>query len=301
MENTFTKPKVKERRNGFTPLTVVMLVVLALYTLSLFIVLAWAFITAFKNDQLDFRTNILGLPKKWEWNIGEIFRQFHVLVNTDAGQKQVGMMGMYLNSVLYAVGCAFFHTLMPCITAYLCARFKYKFSKVLHTVVIVCMVIPIVGSLPSEISMAKTFGLYDTIWGMWIMKCNFLGIYFLVFHGTFKTLPMAFSEAAKVDGAGNLRILFRIIMPLVRNLFLTVMLINFISYWNDYQTPLVYIPSHPTVSQGMYDMAIRTGNAFSSVPMRMASAILTLVPILVLFLCFHKRLLGNLTVGGVKG
>ena len=149
--------------------------------------------------------------------------------------------------------------------------------------------------------MAKALGLFDKFYGLWLMKANFLGLYFLVFHGIFKTLPMAYTEAAKIDGAGNLAVLLRIILPLVRNTFFTIMLINFIAFWNDYQTPLIYMPSYPTIALGMFYMASTTENGLSTVPMRMTGAMLMLIPILVLFLCFHKRLLGNLTVGGLKG
>lgn len=296
------EPKIKDKamREHFTPVTIVMLVFLIIYSISLFSPLLWGALTAFKN-QSDFRVNIIGLPKQWVWNFSFVFSKFTVSVQTANGEKIVGMGMMYVNSILYSVGCAFFQTLVPCLTAYMCARFKYKFSKIVHTTVIITMILPIVGALPAEIQMAKSLMLYDHVWGLWIMKANFLGMYFLVFYGMFKSLPMAYTEAAKIDGAGNLTVLLRIVMPLVRNTFLTVMVINFIGFWNDYQTPLIYMPSHPTVALGMYYMASTTLNALSTVPMRMAGAMLMLIPILIVFLLTHKRLLGNLTMGGIKG
>lgn len=287
-------------RERFTPITIVMLVILVIYAITLFVPLLWALMSAFKN-QSDFRVNVIGLPKQWVWNFSYVFKKFTVSVQTAGGEKVVGMGMMYVNSILYSIGCAFFNTLVPCVTAYMCARFPYKFSKIVHTTVIVAMILPIVGALPAEIQMAKTLHLYDHIWGLWLMKANFLGMYFLVFYGMFKALPMAYTEAAKIDGAGNLSILIRIVMPLVRNTFLTVMIINFIGFWNDYQTPLIYIPSHPTVALGMYHMATTTINTLSTIPMRMAGAMLMLIPILAVFLLTHKRLLGNLTMGGIKG
>mgnify|MGYP000050744015 CR=1 FL=1 len=292
----------KEKHEKFTTTTVVMLVVLILYTVSLFIPLLWASITAFK-DYFDFRINVIGLPEKWVWNFGTVFNGFKIPIVSDDGGRSIGMMEMYLNSILYAVGCALCKTLTLCITAYCCARFPYKFSKVVHTVVIICMVLPIVGSLPSEISMAKALGLFDHVWGQWVMKCSFLGMYFLVFYSIFKAMPNGYTEAAKVDGAGNLRILLQIVMPLVRNTFFTVALIMFIDYWNDYQIPLVYMPTHPTVAYGLFYLANtdQAGGDLATVPMRMAGAIMMLIPTIILFLCFHKRLLGNLTMGGLKG
>jgi ABC-type glycerol-3-phosphate transport system permease component len=277
-----------------------MLVVLIIYVASLIGLLFWALLTSFKSHA-DFRLNKFGLPKEWVWNYGEVFNRFVVRVNTDAGRVTVSMGMMFVYALVYAVGCSFFNTLVPCITAYLCARFPFKFSKVIHTVVIIVMILPIIGSLPSEIQMSKTFGLYDQLWGLWIMKAHFLGMYFLVMYGNFKSLPMAYTEAAKIDGAGNMNVLIRVILPLIKNTFFTIMLINFIGFWNDYQTPLIYMPSYPTIALGMFEMANTRENGMSRVNMRMAGSMLMLIPLLSLFLAFHKRLLGNLTVGGLKG
>lgn len=292
--------KNKTKTTHWSPLGIVLLSGLLVYTVCLFGPLIWAFITSFKA-QPDFRINIIGLPREWVWNFSHVFSKFYVRVATETGVTNVGMGELFLNSMLYAVGCAYLNTIIPCITAYLCARFDFKFSKVIYTIVIVVMVLPIVGSLPSEIKVARGLGLYDQIWGLWLMKAHFLGMYFLVFYNFFRSMPMAYTEAAQIDGASNMQILLRIIFPMTKNTFFTVFLIKFIEFWNDYQTPLVYMPSHPTVALGMYHMAYTTENSLSTIPMRMSAAMLMLIPILVLFLSFHKRLLGNLTMGGIKG
>ncbi len=288
---------VREHQNV---LSMILLAFLLIYAISLFIPIAWAVLSAFKSN-FEFRTNIIGFPKVWVWNFRYVYSMFYVRVYTAEGAVNVGMGSMYVYSLLYSLGCSFFNAFTIFITAYACARFDFKMSKIIRTTVIVVMILPIVGSLPSEIRVARLLGLYDRIWGLWLMKANFLGMYFLVFYGILRSLPMAYTEAAKVDGAGNFRILFRIVLPLVKNTFFTIVLINFITYWNDYQTPLVYMPSFPTIARGMYQMAKTTENGMSNVPMRMTGAILMLAPILVLFIAFQKRLLGNLPMGGIKG
>ena len=289
------------KKSGLTPFTIVLLVFLAIYVVTLAAPLLWSLLTSLK-EQRDFRINIIGLPKEWAWgNYPYVFGNFSVPVDTESGQKFVGMGGQFLYAFLYSFGCAFTNTLVPCLTAYLCARFPYKLSGWIHTTVIVVMTLPVVGSLPAEVQMAKNLGLYDSVWGLWIMKANFLGMYFLVFYNIYKNMPMAYTEAACIDGAGNLSVLLRIILPLSRNTFFTVMLINFITFCNDYQTPLIYMPSKPTVAYGMFVIANATTPGLSTIPMRMTGAMLMLVPILIVFLCFHKRLIGNLTVGGIKG
>lgn len=288
-------------KNGMTPLTIAMLVFLCIYVVSLLAPILWALLTSFKSNT-EFRINIVGLPEKWVWNYSTVFEQFKVRVNTDTGVVDIGMGLMYIYSVLYSVGCAFFNTLVPCTTSYCCARFRqWRFSKLLYSIVIVTMALPIVGNLPSEIRVAKALGLYDHIWGLWVMKANFLGMYFLVFYNSFRSMPDGFREAAKIDGAGNFRIFFNVEFPLVKNTFFTIMLINFITFWNDYQGALIYLPSYPTIALGMYNIANTPENIMSSIPMRMTGAMMMLVPILIIFLIFHKRLLNNLTVGGLKG
>ena len=110
-----------------------------------------------------------------------------------------------------------------------------------------------------------------------------------------------YEQAAKIDGANNFFILIKIILPLVRNIFFTVMLVNFIAFWNDYQVPLMYMPSYPTLAYGMYILANTKENGLSTVPMRMTGAMLLFLPILAVFIIFQNRLLGNLTMGGIKG
>ena len=287
-------------KTAFSPLTVVLLIVLILYALTLIGLLFWAVITSFKS-QAEFRINILGFPDKWVWNYGEVFRSVQVSVMAEDGTRYVSMGGMILNSVIYSFGCAIASTMTPCITAYLCAKFPFRFSKVVYFIVIVTMALPIVGSLPSELLVARTFGIYDRIWLLWIMKANFLGIYFLVFHAEFKSIPKEYTEAAKIDGAGNFTILFRIMLPLVRNTIFVIMLIKFIEFWNDYQTPLVFLPSYPTLAYGVFTLATTSVNKMSTVPMRMASAVMMLIPILVVFSIFQKKIMSNVSVGGIKG
>ena len=281
-----------------TPATGILLAFLIIYVVQLVAPLIWAFLTSFKA-QSDYRLNVLGLPEKWVWNYSFVIKNGSILVGTTGKYATVPQMFGY--TFLYSIGCAFTNTLVPCITAYLCAKFNYKFSKIVYNVVVVVMILPIVGSLPAEVQMARSLGLYDHIWGLWLMKANFLGMYFLVFHATFRSLPMTYTEAAKIDGANNMAILVRVILPLAKNTFATVMLINFITFWNDYQTPMIYLPTYPTIAQGVFVMSQSSANGLATVPMRMTGTMIMLIPILIVFLVFQRRLLGNLTVGGIKG
>lgn len=284
-------------RGKTSPFFVVLFVLLAIYSLILIGLLVWAMISAFKTPR-DFQTNPVGLPEKIVNNFAEAIKLYKIQVGGVEGRPRYDMFPQMLyNSVLYSVGCALFNTIVICLTAYCCARYKYRLSKIVYAVVLVTMTIPIVGSLPSQIQVSQALGIYNKIWGMWLQSASFLGLYFLVFYETFASLPNSFFEAARIDGADDLSLIFRIALPLAKNVFLTIFLLNFITYWNDYQTPLLFLKSMPVLSYGLY--LITQSNAY--VPMIMAAATVVLAPVIIIFIFANKKLMGNLTVGGIKG
>lgn len=290
-------------RNVSTKILIVALsVILMCYTVSLFIPILWGLMTTFKT-QADFRLSAFGLPNPFTLeNYGSAFERLYldvkdrsdVLVRVDFGL-------MYMYSTVYAGGCALIQTLTVCIVAYATAKFHYfKLSKVVYTIVLVTMALPIIGNLPSEIQMSKNLGLYNSFIGIFIMKMSFLGMYYLVFYSSFKGVAKDFYEAAYLDGANEFTVMVCIGLPLVRYTFFTVLLLNLIGFWNDYQVPLIYLPSYPTVAYGVFSFSNSNDARLSSVPIRLTGCIMMLVPVLVLFVAFNKQLMGNVSMGGIK-
>ena len=78
-------------------------------------------------------------------------------------------------------------------------------------------------------------------------------------------------------------------------------LLNFIVFWNEYQIPMVLLPSMPTIAQGVYEAKLSYDIALAFTPSKIAVGMLVCVPTLVLFVVFNKRLMGNLSAGGLKG
>lgn len=296
------KKLLKIKKTG--PLYVVMFAVLTLYAILMFALVFWAVITSLKF-QSDFRTNVLGFPNghiwTWAWsNFPLVFDNFSVTVLAGGTMSIIGFGQMFLYTILYAGVGAVISGIVPCFVAYVTVKCDFRFNNVIFGIVIVTMALPIVGAAPSEIQILRQFGLYNTIWGTWVQKFHFLGMYFLVFCAAFKGISNEYKEAAYMDGAGEWQVLLRIMLPLVKTTLFTVILIRFIDYWNDYQTPLLYIPSFPTLAVGVYNLGYTTVGVMSYVPMRMAACIILLVPILILFLVFRNSLMGNLSMGGIK-
>ena len=288
--------KRKKLKNRLSPITIIMLAVLILYSVFLLSMLLWTVLTSLKKP-LGFNNNVIGFPKPWYFkNIPYILEHAEII-------KEQGIVPFYeivWNSVLYSVGCALINTAVTCVVAYLCARYECKFSKFVYSLVLVVMVIPVVGNQTSELQMAINLRLYDKMAGMLVMRATFLGIYFLVFYNMFKAVPKAYSEAAEIDGAGDFQIMVQIFFPIVANTFLTVLLINFIGYWNNYQVPMVYVPNHPTLAEYMFQITTFSKYPFSKAPVQLSASLILLVPAVVIFACMHKRLLGNISIGGIK-
>lgn len=290
------------KKKKISVLNIILFVLLAVYSISLLYPMFWAVITSVK-EQYDFLDNVLGMPAKvMLQNFATVFEYFEAPAKHGDVQEMHGFWQMVINTILYVGGCSLTATFIPCITAYAVAKFpQKKMSSIIYGVVIAVMMIPIVGSYPSEINMLQKLGLYNTMIGMWIQRANFLGVYFLVFHAAFKGLSKDFSEAAEIDGASEFVVMTKIMLPLVKNIFFTVFLVKFVEFWNDYQAPLLYLPGRPTLSYGLYYVSNYTANMISTVPMRMAGCIIVLIPILILFIAFNDKLMGNITLGGVKG
>ncbi len=296
--------KVNRIKKKFNVFLLIIGITLTVYSVSLLVPFVWGLITSFKSNP-DFMLNPMGLPQDWLFtNYQTAFNYIYVPVKYGLTQRYVMLIEMFGNSVLYAVGCAFMATITPCVVAYLVQKYPFPFGKVLYAVVLVTMVIPIIGSLPSEYALVQAIGFNDSMIGMWLMKANFLGTYFLILYAAWKALPNSYMEAAFVDGASHWRVFFQIMLPLLKTQLLVVFVLNFIAFWNDYQVPMLYMPNKPTAAYGLYYFSLGGGsnaNQTSTTPMKLAGSMVITVPILIFFIIFKDKLIGNLTMGGLKG
>lgn len=295
----FKTPK-ENRVKKKSPLFIVLFVILAIYVVLLFMPMFWGAMTSIK-DEFDFSINAVSFPTTIAFYNYSIVWQFFAIGDT-------GFFMMLVNSVIYAVGSALLQTTVTFLVAYAAARFKFFVGKLLYGIVIVGMILPVVGAQPSMLSIAKQLGLYDNFPGMFLQKANFMGMYFLVFHATLSAFPKDYEEAAEIDGAGHLTILFRIMWPLSITVFSTILLLYFIKDWNDYTTPMLFLPSHPTLAYGLHYFDSLNSMTVEEMawidltqpPYKLAACVVVAIPTLAIFMIFHDRLLNNVSIGGVK-
>lgn len=331
------KEKKVTRKNSKTFVTKVVFIllgaVLSAYALCLIAMLLWGLMTSLKSPS-DFTGdlgfigkggNYLGFPRLGKHIIGNSREHFFKLSNykviidnlswpedvsyyLNDGTKisyteQITFWSMFKNTLLYTCGGAIIYAFMPAMTAYLCAKYDYKLSRAIFIAYTIMMCMPIVGSLPTELSFLREMGLYDSIFGNYVQKMTGSGMYFFVYYAYFKGASNTYREAAIIDGAGPLTVMFRIYFPLAIKIVSTVFLIQFVALWNDYQTPLVYLPTRPTLAYGIFYVSTPNANfnaKLYEVPVQIAGPMMLAIPILIIFIAFKNRLMGDITLGGIK-
>jgi ABC-type glycerol-3-phosphate transport system permease component len=246
------------------------------------------------------------------WNFQVIVRDYHYVeegcrtdyvVNGVVHRNQAtgGFPMVVVNTFVYTVVGSFLHAFVPAITAYAVAKFENPVGKIMTGAALFAMTTPVVGSQASFLTMMRQIGLYDTFAGFLLQKATFGGMYFFVFTAFYQSMPDSFSEAAEIDGASYFNILVTIMIPLSMKMITTVLLIQFISGWNDYQTAYMYMPTHPTIAYAVWYLTTNNAVGNGDMVVRIAAAMILAVPILTAFIILKDKMMGNLTMGGLKG
>ena len=283
-----------KRHGGEKALYVVMFVVFLIFAISFIFPFVWVLLNALKT-QSDFLGNWSGLPREWTF---ENFLEAFTYSSTETHDKTIlYMLGMsVLITLLGTIATVFFSSC----AAYVVAKYDFPGRKIIFGIVIFTMIIPIVGSLPSQIELMKNMGLYDRVIGLVFLYSGAFGTNFMLLYAFFKNLSWTYVEAAKIDGAGDFRIFFSIIVPMAKGPITAIFIIVFIGLWSDYMTPFIYLNSQPTLAVGLKllsDAMIQQG----TYTLLFASIIIAILPVVIGFCCFSKTIMENTAIGGLKG
>lgn len=296
---------------------IIVFVILVIYTISFLTPLFWTIMTSFKTMD-DYMMSPFGFPKELAGEVGQsviarIFNNYSLAwkfidaektVITSAGIKtyELHMPQLLANTLIYTVGATLLTTFVHAISAYLAARYnQFPLIKLLYPIVIITMIMPIVGNLPSSLQVLRKLRFYDNVVGIWIARGSFLGTNFLIFYATFRGISWDYAEAAFIDGASHLDVLLRIMLPLAGTTISSLFVLCFITYWNDWQINIINLPNYPMVAYALYEYQNDLGTFTSQLTYQMAGCMIVATPMFILFVLFRKKLMGSLTIGGLKG
>lgn len=285
-----------------SPFAVLMFLLLLVQSLTILFALYWMFSTSLKS-QIDFARDNIGLPNPFRFdNYAKAFYYLSVQVKDNGGYREVNLLGLLYNSLLFAISHTVVSIMTHAIAGYVLAKFrKFRFVRLISSIIVVIMVVPVVVSLSASLDWNKTIGAYDNF-PVIVYSC--IAIFdstTLIFVGAYDGVSDSYIEAAKIDGAGNFRIMMTIGLPLIRNVIMVLGVTSFVGFWNNYMTPYLYMPSMPTMAVALLSFSQSYYTTTSSEPMQMAAAAMVCIPCVVLFFIFRNKMIGNLTMGGIKG
>ena len=292
------KKKEKVRRSFSEKiLFTTVFIIFSLYAITLLIPTGWLIMSSLKDPVDFFLDKTFGkpfnLPKSLCW---DNYKQAFELIQ----HNDVTFLGMFFNSVWITVACTGLGLVVGAGYAYALSRFKFFGSNILYGIIIFQMTIPLFGTGGANMQLAVDSGLYDTPLWIIFLSLGGGGMNFMIFYGAFKNLPKDYSEAVYIDGGGEFTIYFKIMLPFAMPIFVSLFVLNGMTCWNDYMTPMLYMPSWPTLASGMYlarDSLIQGG--YDAI--YFAATIISVLPMLIVYIAFNDLIMKNVSIGGLKG
>jgi multiple sugar transport system permease protein len=220
------------------------------------------------------------------------------LANYRIAWQQGKFLLAFANSTLVAIAVTAFQIVISALAGYALARLKFRGRQALLLVVLATLVIPFQLLVIPIFLVLKWGHLINTYWALILPTAvNGFGIFLL--RQYFQTIPVELEEAAAIDGANRLQILWRVMLPLARPALVTLFLFTFIGEWNDLFKPLVFTtrPELRTVQLALAEFQEQFTNNW---PLMMAAVTIATVPVMVLFLIGQRQFIQGIAATGIK-
>jgi multiple sugar transport system permease protein len=204
----------------------------------------------------------------------------------------------FANSTLVAIAVTAFQIITSALAGYALARLKFWGKQAILLVILATLVIPFQLLVIPIFLVLKWGNMINTYWALILPTAvNGFGIFLL--RQYFQTIPVELEEAAAIDGANRLQIVWQVMLPLARPALVTLFLFTFIGEWNDLFKPLVFTtrPELRTVQLALAEFQEQFTNNW---PLMMAAVTIATVPVVVLFLIGQKQLIRGIATTGIK-
>lgn len=262
--------------------------ILLLFSFSCIFPIIWILYSSFKT-QNQFMLSSIGLPSSLDpTNYLQVFTQ------TKMG---LYMLNSLRNTMLSVAGIL----LLAFLVGYLLARFSFKGRNFIYNYFLLGMLIPIHALLVPIYIQFKGVGLIDHWYTLLLPYIAFgMPIAVLLVESFVKMIPGELEEAAAIDGSGFTRTLFTIILPLTMPVLATVAIIQFFSVWNEFSFALILVNKDllRTVPVGLTTFK---SEYITNYPRMMAAIMITMLPVMILYFIFSKRIIEGMTAGAIKG
>jgi raffinose/stachyose/melibiose transport system permease protein len=246
----------------------------------------WMVLTSFKSLQ-DYTQNPIGLPRVWEFG------------NFAEAWEVGGFLRLYANSLMITTVSVAGILAFGSAAGYVFAHFRFRGSNVLFLYCLAGMMIPPQVILIPAFKIMSTLGLVNTYFAAIFTYWAWMPFSIFFFRAYFLGIPKDLIEAARIDGASELSIFVRVMLPLAKPAFVTVGIVYFVWIFNDFLWPLVYLNNVElrTVTLGMMNFQ---GQYSSDTTLKTAALTVATLPPMIIFMIFRRQIQSGLVEGALK-
>jgi raffinose/stachyose/melibiose transport system permease protein len=205
----------------------------------------------------------------------------------------------FINSFILTVVSVTGLVLFASMVAYVWQRRPSRLNPVISILVLAGLIVP--PAVVPTIWVLQTIGLFKTMPGLILIEIAFgLPFCILLFRAFISTVPRELDEAAVVDGAGPVQVFFRVIFPVLRSVIITVIILQSVIIYNDFQNPLYFLPGtqNATVQLTLFSFRSQFTTQFN---LLFANILLVMIPALIMFIIFNRKIVEGMAAGSVKG
>ncbi len=250
----------------------------------------WMLLTSFKDDYEAMSLTLKLFPEKWIFsNYKEIWAIVPLL-------RGVG------NTLIVEVSVIVVGTFVSTMAAFSFAKLQLPHKTFWLLFLMSGMMVPYAALMLPQFRAFMALNMFDTLWPLILpgLFGNISMMFFLIQY--MRGIPNAFFEAAKIDGAGYMKMFVSIMLPLVKTALAAQIVFWFIGIWNDYFAPAIYLKSYENMTLQPMMARINSENAGgTNLPLIMAGAVLSSIPMLVIYISCQKYFIESLAISGVKG
>lgn len=261
--------------------------VLIILTVAMLIPFAWMLSASLKLDKDVFIFPIQWIPKNPRWqNYQDIW-------------TKIPLMGFVLNTVKITLIVTFLQLLTSSFAAYAFAKLKFKYKNTLFMAYIATIAVPWQVYMVPQFMMMRNFGLNDSHLAIIFLQAfSAFGVFMM--RQFYQGIPDELCEAARIDGMTEYQIYSRIMLPLSKPALSTLTIFTFVNTWNDFLGPLIYLKTEAkkTLQLGLKMFISQYSSEYGLI---MAASVLSLIPVLIVFLSLQKYFVEGIAATGVKG
>lgn len=279
------RPTPRRRRGstGDRIFTVIAQVVLTIWALVVILPLLWTAFSSFKSSG-EILSSPFSMPEKWNFE------------NFTTAWTEAGIGRFFGNTILVVGGALFLVMLLGAMCAYVLARYEFPGRRILYYSLIAGLTFPLFLAVVPLFFIMESLHIRGTYIGLILAYVGF-ALPFTVFflYAFFRQLPEEIGEAAAIDGAGDFRTFFQVMLPMAGPGMASVTIFNFLGLWNQFLIPIVLNTDRDkyVLAQGLANMQAQQGYD-SDWGAMFASVTITILPVLIVYMIFQRQLQGGI-------